>query len=249
MKGIANHFRDPLNLILSILVVLSLLGAWLYAKEAPGIDYYVAWVAADAVKNDSQNNIYDPASRFKLAVTYRNKADELKNAPRQKRVAQHLRELHMTATPLMYWFTGLTSTGDYETDLDNWHTLSLLLLAVSILAGCHLLGYSTATSLAVLLPIIVWFTPLHADLRLANVNSFQLGIIGLILWLQSRSSNNQRLFITGLVVGWLVMFKPNLAPVAILLAGGWAIRRQYSKLLIGMSEITTGVITSVLVSS
>ena len=76
MKGVSNHFKDPITLILLILVAISLLGSWSYLKEAPGLDYYVAWAAADAVNNDSPNKIYDRSSRYKLAVLYRNKADE-----------------------------------------------------------------------------------------------------------------------------------------------------------------------------
>ena len=44
------NFKDQLSLILACLVVLALSGAWLYAKQAAGIDYYVTWVAADAIE-------------------------------------------------------------------------------------------------------------------------------------------------------------------------------------------------------
>ena len=249
MSKIANHFRDPLGLMLSILVALSLMGAWMYAKETPGIDYYLTWVAADVVGNDSPHNIYDPSSRFKLAVIYRNKADELKDAPRQKRAARHLQDYHLTATPFLYWFTGLLTTGDYETDLDNWHALSLFLLTVSILVTCRLLGFSTVTSMAFLLPVLAWFSPLHSDLRVANVNSLQLGWIGLVIWLSSRVPNKLNTFVVGLATGLLVMFKPNLAAVALLLAGGWGVRRQYSSLLFGLGGMTSAAVTSILVSS
>jgi len=249
MKKSSNLLKNPLNLILSILVVLSLLGAWLYAEEAPGIDYYVAWVAADAVKNDSPHDIYKPISQYKLAVIYRNKADELKDAPRQKSAARQQQELYISATPFMYWIIGVFSTGDYETDLDIWHALSIFLLTASILATCRLLGYSMATSLAVLLPLIVWFIPLHSDLRVANVNSFQLGIIGLIFWLLSRGRNRRYIFVVGLVTGLLVMFKPNIAPVALLLAGGWLVRRQFAELLTGLSGMAAAAVTTMLVSS
>jgi hypothetical protein len=249
MKGIAEHFKDPLNLILSLLVALSLLGAWMYAKEAAGIDYYVAWVTADAVKNDPSLDIYDPSSKYKLAVKYRNKADELKDAPRQKINAGHHRKLNITATPFLYWVTGLLATGDYEKDLMVWHTLSILMLTISVLLMCRLLGYSTSTSLAILLPVMVWFAPLQSDLRVANVNSLQLGFIGLVLWLQSRAPKPRILFITGLTIGLLVSFKPNLAPIALLIAGGWLVRRQTMKLGISVAGMASGSALAILVSS
>ena len=249
MHRFGQHLKDPLNLILATLVALSLLGAWSYAKEAPGLDYYVAWVAADAVKNDTPLNIYEPSSRYTLAVQYRNKADALDNAPRQKQLAAYRKSLPMTATPLLYWVTGLLATGQYENDLTHWHLLSLVLLTTSMLVTCRLLGYSAASGLALLLPVIVWFAPFYSDLRVGNVNSFQLGLIGLILWLQSRQSHGRYLFTSGLVAGLLVMFKPNLAPVALLIGGGWAVRQQYSKLVISVGGMATGAVTAVLVSS
>lgn len=249
MKIPGQYFKNPLSLILATLVALALLGAWLYAKEAPGIDYYVAWVAADAVKNDTPLNIYEPSSRYKLAVQYRNKADELQNARHQKKLATHFKELTMTATPFLYWVTGLIATGDYEKDLTLWRLLSLVLITISILLLCRILGYSVAASLAILLPVVVWFTPFYSDLRVANVNSFQLGAISLLLWIQSWRADGRALFASGLISGLLVMFKPNLAPVALLLVGGWAVRRQYLQLGISLGGVVTGAVTAVLISS
>jgi len=155
----------------------------------------------------------------------------------------------MTATPFLYWVTGVLSFGDYETDLDIWHAFSLLSLALSVFVMCRLFGYSTATSLAFMIPLLVWFTPNHIDLREGNVNSVQLGVVALLLWLQSRSASMRYLFASGMVIGLLVMFKPNLARVALLLAGGYAVRQQYSKMWIAASGIVTGASTAVLVSS
>ncbi|MGA9573934.1 MAG: glycosyltransferase 87 family protein, partial [Lysobacterales bacterium] len=230
IKGSGHYFRDPLTLVLATLVALSFLGTWLYAKNSPGIDYYVAWVAADAVKSDTRVDIYEPSSRYKLAVEYRNKADLLKDAPKQKQVAAYLKELQMTATPFLYWVTGLLASGNYENDLTRWQLLSLFLVTAFILVTCRVLGYSPATSLAILLPVLVWFTPLYSNLNVANVNGFQLGLIGLILWLQSRSTEGLHLFGAGLIAGLLVMFKPNIAPVALLFGAGWVVRGQYLKL-------------------
>lgn len=249
MKKSGQLLKDPLSLILATLVTLSLLGAWVYAKEAPGLDYYVAWVAADAVKNDSPHNIYEPSSRFSLAVLYRNKADAAQDAPRQKKIAAYRKQLPMTATPFLYWVTGVLASGDYEKDLTRWHLLSMILLTASILVMCRLMGYSPATSLALLLPVVVWFTPFWSDLRVANVNSFQIGLIGLIVWLQSRQTVGQSMIAAGFVTGLLVMFKPNLAPIALLIAGGWAVRQQYTKLGLSVGGMAAGAATALLVSS
>ena len=100
----------------------------------------------------------------------------------------------MTATPFLYWFIGLLAIGDYETDLMVWHTLSLVLMVTAVLLLCRLMGYPPAASLALLLPLLVWFDPLHSDLRVGNVNCFQLGMLGLIMLLLGRDSENRFVF-------------------------------------------------------
>ncbi len=245
----SGYFRDPVGLLLATLVALSMLGVWMYVKQAPGIDYYVAWAAADAVKNDTPLNIYEPSSRYKLAVEYRNKADAQQDAPKQKQVAAYLKELQMTATPFMYWVTGMLSIGDYETDLRVWQILSLTLVTISVLLLCRLLEFTPATSLAILLPVLIWFMPFYSSLRVANVNAFQLGLISLILWLLRPNANVRYQFVAGLLIGMLVMFKPNLGPVAFLFGGGWAVRRQYSSLGVSILGMLSGALAAVLVSS
>jgi len=249
MQDLLNRFRSPLTLVLATFVMLSMLGTWKYAEDTPGLDYYVAWVAADSVKNNNENYIYDPASSYKLPAHYRNKADEVKGAPRLKRIAAHLQEMYFTATPFLYLVTATVAVGDYETDLTVWHALSLFMLMTFFTLVCRLLGYPVTTMLAIFLPIVVWFVPLQSDLRVANVNSFQLGLIGLAIWLQSRGGHSKYLFATGLVVGLTVMFKPNLAPIALMLAGGWLLRHQYSRLITGISGMLTGALAAILVSS
>ena len=249
MQDLLSRFRDPLTLILATFVALGVLGAWQYAEDTPGLDYYVAWVAADAVNSNNKNYIYEPASGYKLPGQYRNKADEAEDAPRLKQIAAHSQEMYFTATPFLYWVTATVAVGDYETDLTVWHALSLFMLVTSIILICRLLRYSVTTTLAVFLIVFVWFIPLQSDLRVANVNSFQLGLVGLAIWLQSRASHSKYLFATGMVIGLIVMFKPNLAPIGLILAGGWVLRHQYSRLITGVSGMLTGALAAILVSS
>ena len=249
MQDLPSRFKDPLTLILATFAVLGLLGTWNYAERTPGLDYYVAWVAADTVRNDNKNYIYDPASSLELAMQYKNKAAGTKDAPRFKLIAEHKKHASFTATPFLYWVTATFTVGDYETDLTVWHALSLMMLAIFFIVAFRILGYSAATALAVVLPIVVWFTPLQSDLRVGNVNSFQLGMVGLVMWLISRSNHSKYLFTAGMVVGLAVMFKPNLAPIGLILAGGWLLRQQYSRLINGVSGMLTGVLAAVLGSS
>jgi hypothetical protein len=244
-----SKFYDPTAFVLLVLVVLSFIGAWNYAEEMPGIDYYVAWVAADATRNGSEHAIYSKEGRYRLGREYRTTALDVNPDSRQAASARIQSVPHMTATPFMYWVIKLFSSGDYESDLTIWHAISLVLFVFSVAVFCRMSGYSTAALLAILLPCLVWMEPLHADLRVANVNGFQLGILGLILLLLSKDSNRRMLFVASFMVALLVMFKPNLAPVSILLAGAWLIRGQYHKLFTGLAGMVAGTLVALAVSS
>jgi len=243
------YFKNPLGLILASLVSLSLLGAWQYTRDYPGIDYYVTWVASDAVSNDTRHDIYEETSQYRLTFEYRKKARDLVDAPQQLQAANYIEKLDFTATPFLYWVTGLLATGSYATDLAIWQALTLLLVTTSILVICRLLGYSPINSMVVLLPVLAWFMPLYSNLRVANVNGIQLGLITLIVYLLKRRAEGFSLFITGLLTGMLVMYKPNLAPVGLLFAGVWVVRQHYLKLSLAVSGMAAGAFVSVLVSS
>ena len=162
MKKPGQNFKDPLSLVLACLAVLALSGAWLYSNQAAGIDYYVTWVAADAIETDNTQNIYQQSARNKLTAQYRSKTYPLPETSKQKRVAAFWKELKMTATPFLYWVTSFTVSGDYEKDLKYWLLVTLILVSGSILVLCRLLGYTPATSLAILLPVLVWFMPFYS---------------------------------------------------------------------------------------
>jgi hypothetical protein len=91
--------------------------------------------------------------------------------------------------------------------------------------------------------------PFYSNLRVANVNAFQLGLISLVLWLLRPNANVRYQFVAGVLIGMLVMFKPNLAPVALLFGGGWAVRRQYARLGMSILGMLSGALAAVLVSS
>jgi hypothetical protein len=150
--------------------------------------------------------------------------------------------LHSSATPFLYAVIGLIATGDYDRDLAAWQALSLAAFTLALLVCARLLGLAPAASLALLLPCLVWLSALHSDLRVGNVNSFQLGLVGLVFLLQSRDAEARYGFLAGVVVGMLILFKPNLAPIPLLLLGAWLLRGQFRKLLIGLAGIASGAL-------
>lgn len=244
-----NQFNDPTRIILVMLVAFGLIGAWNYARSAPGIDYYVSWVAADATRHQTGHKIYEKETQFRLGMEYRRKAQSGDPQSRQAMAAGVISIIGTSATPFLYSVINLFSTGDYETDLSIWQAISLASFTAAILLFGRLLGFSLTANLAILLPCLVWMAAFHSDLRVANVNSFQLGMIGLALWFQSRDSNRGFLLAAGALLAMIVLFKPNLAPVPVLLTGAWLIRGQYEKLLTGLAGMVAGTVFAVSISS
>lgn len=244
LHGMARRLSDPATLILSALCLVALLGAWNYARSLPGIDYYVAWVAVDAIRKDSEHDIYTREGRFRLGREYRRKA--LADDPQSRRAeaAGFVVYVNTSATPFLYSVIGLFSSGDYDRDLAVWHGVSLAAFTLSLLVIARLLGWSAAASLALLLPCLVWLIAMHSELRVGNVNSFQLGLVGLAYWLQSRDANAGFGFLAGMLVAMLVLFKPNLAPIPLLLLGAWLIRGQFRKLVVGLAGMAVGALAA-----
>jgi hypothetical protein len=164
---------------------------------------------------------------------------------RRAEAAEFVSYLHSSATPFLYAVIGLVSSGDYERDLATWQSLSLAAFTLGLLVIARLLGLSTTASLALLLPCLVWLSALHSDLRVGNVNSLQLGLVALVLWLQSRDAAARYGFLAGAVVAMAVLFKPNLAPIPLLLLGAWLVRGQLRKLLIGSAGMACGALIAV----
>lgn len=256
-QTILRRFSDPATLVLGALCLVALLGAWNYARSLPGIDYYVAWAAVDATRNDTEHDIYTREGRFRLGREYRREARAGDPASRQAAAAEHVSYLHTSATPFLYTVIGLFSTGDYDRDLGLWHGLSLAAFTLALLLISRMFGFSAAASLALLLPCLVWLTALHSDLRVGNVNSFQFGLLALLFWLQSRDADARftplagRLAAAsaGVLAALMVLFKPNLAPIALILLGAWLVRRQFLTLFIGAAGMAVGTLAALAWSS
>ncbi len=234
MLEIRSKFADPSAVILAALVVLAIAGVWQYANNSLGVDYYTAWAAADSLSNDSEHYVYSRASQVRIGREYRRKAMASETSQRHLAVVDYQRVLFMTATPFMYWVINLFATGEYETDLQIWSTLSLIAFALSILLMCRFLSFSVAGSLALLLPCLVWLEPLHSDLRVGNVNCVQLGMVALALWFLNRQEDRKWAVVAGFFAAATVLFKPNLATLLIVMLGAWIVRKEFAALISGI---------------
>jgi uncharacterized membrane protein SirB2 len=241
MQSLLEKLSDPSAFILTALLILAIAGLWQFAEATAGEDYYTAWVAADSIESDSRSYVYAGESRAQLAKQYKRKAMKTEEAPRLRSLATEHKKLWFTGSPFLYAVIGLLSTGDFEVDHSVWQALSLISFVAGVLVYSRLLGYSAIAAMVLLLPLLVWFEPLQSELRVANVNCVQVGLASLILFLLSRGERAGFLFAAGVTMGLSAMFKPNMAPVAMLVAGAWLVRQRWHKLAIGSSGIGIGI--------
>lgn len=157
--------------------------------------------------------------------------------------------LRATASPFLYATVGALSTGNYEISLTIWNALSLFSFSGAIFLICHLLRFSKTASLAIFVPCLLWMEAFYSDLRVANINSIQLGLLALTYYLLSRDTKTVCLLAAGALIAMMAFLKPNLAPVAMLLLGAWLIRGQRRKLLLGLQGMVLGALFAVGVSS
>lgn len=242
------RFNDPTALVLVLLAALGLFTNWNYAQQMVGIDYYVAWTVADTIRNDGDYRIYNRQDRRQMVQDYRKKARAEEGDPRRAMVAKQSFP-DVTASPFLYSTVYMVSTSNYDTSLSIWSALSLISFTAAILLFCRLLGFSVSASLIIFVPLIFWMTAFDSDLRVANVNGIQLGLLALAFFLLSRDAKTAYLLAAGTLIAMIVALKPNLAPISWLLLGVWLIRGEGRKFLLGMLGMAVGALFAVGVSS
>lgn len=242
------RFNDPSRLILFFLAIIGLYGSWIYTQNMPGADYYVAWVVADATRSDRDYNVYDVSDHGRMQADYRELAFS-EDSKSRRAAFSDIPLFTPTASPFLYTTVNALSSHRYETSLKIWSALSLAGFAIAIGVFCHLLGYAKSVSLVIFVACVFWMDAYQSDIRVANTNSFQLGVLALLYFLLSRDDRKLYLLLASALAAMLALYKLNLAPVGLLLLGAWLIRGQYSRLFVGLAGMAIGTLFAVVSSS
>ena len=217
-----------------LLAGLALVKVWRAGENAPGIDYYEFWVAVEAVREQAVPDIYAEPAKAVLAERY------LKEevvppvgravSARQQAVARATPGIGIMGTPALHATLSLLQRGDYDEDIGRFQLAGLAAFA----AGVMLLGRAYKMPLAWPLLALAWlamfYGPLASDVHAANVNRWQLGMVGLEAWLLARAEKRGRCALAGAVLAFAVLFKPNVGLGALLLVWHWAWARRWKRL-------------------
>jgi hypothetical protein len=244
-----NLIKDTSFVLIFLLAVFSLIRVWDYGRSSAGIDFYQFWVAGQAAVQQDKTNIYLGSHRKTIGLAFLQKSYASDSSARQRSAAEKRKVLETYSTPFLYTLFYLITTGDYERDLQTYQLLSLLSCVVAILVFCQLLGYPFTAAMAAVVVFTSWFGPFLSDIRVANVNQIQLGMLALYLWVQNRHAWGASNFLGGLVLGFAFMFKPNLIFVISMLVMAWLINRRFRRLIITCSGIAISSISAIIISS
>jgi len=214
----------------ALLAACSLITAWRDGRSVPGLDYHQFWLAIDAVRHRAVTSIYSPQSIPALTERYLKQPAADATAPRRRAAARETTQIGIVATPLLHAALAPFQRGDYEQDYTVFLFLSLASFTVAVGLIGRTLGLPIHAQLLALAFACTWFGPFSSDTRSANVNRLQLLLVALVIWLLSASPRPRRDAVSGAVLAFAILFKPNLAPIAVLLGAYWLLAAQWLRL-------------------
>jgi hypothetical protein len=223
---------------------------WVLSSNGVSVDFYQFWTLEQAVEERLVEDIYRASSRSYLAALFFDRS--ITSHSRHQRAAAEFRryEIQAASTPLLYLAFHLLASGDYEQDFLIYRILSLACSSFSVVVLCRLLQVTPLWT-AVVMAFIAWtFAPLRDDLIVGNVNQLQLALITAFLWLGAKPKRALRSAGAGAVLGAGVLFKPNLAYVALLVSARWIIDgRRHQLLFLSIGALAAAALAGIAASA
>lgn len=246
----------PEWLLAFLLASHALISQWQLAGQQACIDYYQFWVVGRAVAAGEMREIYSDAERKRVGESafQRALAEARATSPSaaQPPATPHLqaaaqrRVLETYSTPWLYAVVGLLSRADYEASQTLFERGSFVLYVAAIALLARMLGASAFALAFWLVALLTWFNPQLDDVLVGNVNRFQLFLLVLSLWIETRARTSAGRSTAGVLLGATLAFKPNLAAAVVVLLLGWAVAREFRRLLATAAGIALGAAASVL---
>ena len=195
-------------MLAAIAALTAVIVTWRQNERAAGLDFYIYYVNAQLPSRADVENIYSSETQARVGEEYYARAQQSGSEIR-KYDATRRRRLDNVSSPFLYTTLRWVSR-DYDFALRQYHVLVLAAFVCGVLLICRRVGVSWCVSLFLLAALLLWYRGFEADLRVGNVNSLQLLMIGAALWSPP--------ILCGALLGILVAFKPNLILVALFLA-------------------------------
>jgi hypothetical protein len=241
---------DPLSYLAIALLCIALSNLWLSGQRSIGIDYYQYWVAGQTVGKEDVKSIYSESDRKMLRDKFLSQAESLSTSgqKRQLLAAKGHDKLELFSSPLMYSLFAAITIGDYEKDYRNFRILCLFVILISLITLCRLFELSPAETMIMICLLTLFSEPYMSDVRVGNVNQIQVGLLTLFLWLKRQSQWSGSDVFGGFVLGFAIMFKPNISLVAVFLIAIWLMDKQYKIILMQSFGFALSAFAALLIS-
>lgn len=201
-----------------------------WESRAP-IDYYQFWAIGQAVHSMDLNNIYSKRDRSQIGRNLYQQFREQGASEMEERTTKY-RSTRFTpaATPFFYSVFYLVSTGNFGLDYEIYRIGSLALFFASFLFLGVAVGIPAFVTALFLLFVCTVFFPFKNEISSANVNLVQVALLSFLMFMRSRKRTGTLNFLTGLAIGFTVMFKPNLIYAPSLMILFWMVKKQFEVL-------------------
>lgn len=199
-----------------------------FYKTAFSIDFYQYWVAGQAMVEHDAAYVLSETGRSTIGFEYREKA-ESSGSIHYATAAEHRKySFEASNTPFLFSVFHLFSTGHYDFDYGLYWFFSVSVYLIGLILLCKMLHYSDPITILMILFFTVFSTAYWSETRHANVNQIQIGLLLVFLWFrQSDDENKWKLKISGVLLGLLLFFKPNILYAVELLFASWLIKRDF----------------------
>lgn len=221
--------RVLLTAVAALAAIYAVLTVWRQNERAAGLDFYIYYVNAQLQSRSDVENIYDRDTQARIGEEYFERAQQSGSEIRRYD-AQRRRFIDSVSSPFLYTTLRWVSR-DYERALTQYHVLVLGSFIGGFLLIARRVRLSWAAALFLLAGMLLWYRGFEADLRVGNVNSIQLLMLGGALWSPP--------LLAGVLTGLLVAFKPNLLLVPLLLALARVAAKEWGRLKL---EVTGGAL-------
>ena len=212
--------RGVLTAIAALAALYAIVVTWRRNERAAGLDFYIYYVNSQIAGRDDVENIYAAEVQERIGEEYYERALRSGSEIR-KYDATRRRRLDNVSSPFLYTTLRWVSR-DYEFALKQYHVLVLAAFLAAFVLIARRVRLSWPSTLFLLAAVLLWYRGFEADLRVGNVNSLQLLMIGAFLWSPP--------VLAGAILALLVAFKPNLILVVLLLVFARVASREWRRL-------------------
>jgi len=237
--------RHLLTAAAALAALYAVATVWRHNERAAGLDFYIYFVAGQLAGRTDVDNIYSAEVQERVGEEYFERARQ-SGSELRRYDAQRRRRLDLVSSPFLFSTLRWTSRV-YDRALTQLHVFVLFAFIAGVLLLCRAAGVSWAVSLFLLAGLLLWYRGFEADLRVGNVNSMQLLALAVVVW-GARTPPAPR-HLSWLVLGALLLFKPNVMFVPLLFAVARLARREYRALVRELAAGAIGAFAAIVIAS